>query len=403
MNFLLKLVIFDPSLSEIGHYKYFNWHIVKLLNNPDIEEIYMIDYAGFFEKWYRQFIKSDQKNIKIIQAASDIPPMQKINGRIKNPLQGFILHNKDKQWYKQILKKINDINPDITLITSQCRGMAMYDIFNLRINPILLIHISRVILKTNNKISKSYYSRLKNYLVRRKARKFVLNSVLSLIALEESTVENLKQNGFKSFWIPYELFSDPEKTNDDKLLRTNNDEFVISTVGLIYEGKNIDFIINTLKNKRISDVKYIISGFPYDEYGQHIKKEVEDLHNEMIEGHFEYLSEEEYKRTIRKADFIVLSYSKDRSDQASGVFFDAIKYNRPVIVPNVEPFKYYIEKYKIGLMFEENDEDSFVQQINMAKKLGTSYFIKNINDFKRDFSYDVWIKKFVDFLKSVKN
>jgi glycosyltransferase involved in cell wall biosynthesis len=230
----------------------------------------------------------------------------------------------------------------------------------------------------------------------------VLNSALSLITLEESTVENLKQNGFKSFWIPYELFSDPEKTNDDKLLRTNN-EFVISTVGVIYEGKNIDFIINTLKNKRIADVKYIISGFPYDEYGQRIKKEVEDLHNEMIEGHFEYLSEEEYTRAIKTADFIVLSYSKDRSDQASGVFFDAIKYNRPVIAPNVEPFKYYIEKYKIGLMFEENDEESFVQQINMAKKLGTSYFIKNINDFKRDFSYDVWIKKFVDFLKSVKN
>jgi len=40
----MKVVIFDPNFLNIGHYKYFNHHIIKLLDSKNIE-IYMADYS----------------------------------------------------------------------------------------------------------------------------------------------------------------------------------------------------------------------------------------------------------------------------------------------------------------------------------------------------------------------
>ena len=48
----IDIVIFDPSLSNGGHYRYFNWHIAKLLDESGIEIIFA-DYAGYFKRWYK--------------------------------------------------------------------------------------------------------------------------------------------------------------------------------------------------------------------------------------------------------------------------------------------------------------------------------------------------------------
>ncbi len=397
----MRVAIFDPCLSEIGHYRQFNRHIVKLLGSDDVEKVYMIDYAGYFERWYEDFTKSYPRNIEITEASDGIPPRQKIKGNIKNPFESFLLYIEDRRWYKKIFQKILKIGPDITLITSESHGPAMYGVFDSRINPVFLLHTPKLLLEGFDEPSQSWFFGMKRKLGKRAIQKFAKNSALSLLVLEESANEALNRNGFKPFRIPNCLFDGSNDRGDPKPARDGG--FLISTVGVISVEKNVGFIIDCLKNREMPDIRYRISGFPLDEYGRRIKEEVESTKVPSIEGRFEYLTDEEYEREIKMSDFIALSYPKNRSDKASGVLFDALKHGRPVIAPDIEPFRTYVERYGIGLIFEEGNEGSFVERVNLAKRLGTSYFTKNIDDFKRDFSYDLWTKKFIGFLNSLEN
>jgi len=390
----MKVVIFDPNLSNIGHYKYFNRHIIKLLDSKNIE-IYMADYSEYFQKWYSS-LKLENASLKIVNVSKYAPPRKRIEGQIKNPVKSIYIYEKEKKWYKEISQKINLIRPDIVILTSQ-GSPALYKVFNCDAPIVMITHTIKELLddtwKTKNGILRL---KLKKHV--KMAQKF-LNKLANLIVLEKKTSDFLNDNGLKSWWFPYMLFSlnkDDVNENEDK-----KKDFVISTVGVIYKGKNIEFVLDSLKKRNENNFKYRIAGLPTGEYGQYIRKKTMEFPNNMVEYRFEYLSDEDYVEEIKKSDFIVIPYSENREDQASGVFFDALKYNKPVITPNIDPFKSYIDAYKIGLMFEKENNALFLETVDKAKKLGSEYFSESITKFKEDFSYKNWNNKFVNFIKSV--
>ena len=394
----MKVVIFDHKTSDVGHYKYFNKHIIKLLDSENVE-IYMADYARYFKRWYYN-LNLEKAQLKIIDVSEHVPPLRKIESQIKNPIKSMYFYEKEKKWYRDISKKINSLHPDVVILTSQ-GSPALYKIFDVNGTPIVMItHTAKEFLDSTWKKENGLF-RLKLKKRVKLAQRF-LNKLSSVVVLEEKTSKYLNNIGIKSFWIPYMLFSSEKQKEDERNLAIpNNKKFLISTVGIIYKGKNIEFVLNSLKKNRTVNFKYRIAGLPKEKYGQYIKRMAMEFSNEIVECRFEYLSDEDYAEEIKKSNFIVIPYVKARSDQASGVFFDALRYNRPVITPDIDPFKNYIDKYKVGLTYKEGDYESFINAVNLSMKLGTEHFLDNILKFKEDFSYKKWKSRIQDFLKSL--
>jgi glycosyltransferase involved in cell wall biosynthesis len=58
--------------------------------------------------------------------------------------------------------------------------------------------------------------------------------------------------------------------------------------------------------------------------------------------------------------------------------FEALIMGKPIIAPNHEPFRYEVERYGIGLLYDLNDSQSLVKTLRRAKELGANSFCENI-------------------------
>ncbi|KUK81273.1 MAG: hypothetical protein XD94_0543, partial [Mesotoga prima] len=64
------------------------------------------------------------------------------------------------------------------------------------------------------------------------------------------------------------------------------------------------------------------------------------------------------------------------------------------IAVNIEPFKSYIEKYSIGLLFKENDGEDLMKVIRTARERGKESFREAIHAFREENDIDRWRAKF---------
>jgi glycosyltransferase involved in cell wall biosynthesis len=73
------------------------------------------------------------------------------------------------------------------------------------------------------------------------------------------------------------------------------------------------------------------------------------------------------------ADAVLLPYRKFYKYGTSSIFLESILSSRPVIVPNFNPFKDILKKYKIGVLFNSENIKSMRRSVN--------YIFDNYNNF----------------------
>jgi len=390
----MKIMIFDPNLADSGHYRHFNWHVAKLLDENGMEVIFA-DYTGYFKRWYKN-LSLEKASFKVVEVSEYRSPRKSIEGSIHNPMKSITTYIADRKWYKHVFKNIEHLKPDIIIITSQGEP-ALYSI-KMHTPTIIVLHTIRAVsYKTAKK--QSVILKLKLRFTTKVGRNFS-SKTNGIVVLEEKLKNVLENIGYRSiFRIPYLLFDNSFEDNTSNLSK----EFLVSTVGVIYAGKNIEFILNCIEKEQFLKFKYYVAGKPLGNYGSYIKSKAENLISKGVIGRFEYLSPEDYVQEIEKAHFIVLPYSGERSDQASGVMFDAIGHYRPIIAPNIEPFASYVNNYNIGLLYKEGDRKSFIDTVNRAEKLGAKAFMNDIIKFHQEFTYESWRPKFLEYVLSVAN
>lgn len=360
---------FDPNLSCIGHYKRFNRHLVRLFGSN--EKIIFFDINNvFFDSF-----KDDIKNIEFItvsdKSISDIYRNAKTFS-----LKWFKALMNEFFWWKDICKKIEDNNIDILMISSL--GYLSFFLIRPKVKYVTII--------TTNEIFFFKKQISFRYLLQRIKKRIILNFLAKaqgIFTLDEYLKNEISIFNFKNLdWIPDRCFE--KNIVDGKSIISEN--FNMITPGLIYQGKNLEFVLDAYKQYNLS-YNYVIAGKPVGEYGEKIIKEVEEMKNNFpITGIFDYLSESQYAKLIKQATFILLPYSSDRSGQISGVMYDAFENQTPIIAPDVRPFNYYINKYSLGLLYQPNDS-SFIKTIEIASKMKKKSFNENFYTFKKDFLY----------------
>ncbi len=373
----MKVLLFEPHLSERGHFKEWCWNLYKLLNIDIVSKVIFLDFNDILKMAYKE--KPQLKvPYEIINISDSRSPM--ITSRSFKRLNQ---EKRAKEWYSNIIRKLESLHGDLMIITTQDIYLMYKKLKSLKINKIYTSHtVSFIPTFHKEKFEKRNFMRkLNGMIISETIKKSIKND--KVLVLEESTKNHLKEQGLKKVYdIPYINYSEEDIADEIDTSRIKNNRIIIP--GIIYENKNHEYILKIIeKNKnRFKGINIHIAGYPRPGYGTKVAKMAEKLAEYGVTTNFKYLTKEELKKEISISKFVLIPYSKTRWDQTSGIMYDAISNNRPFIAPDILPFKNHLRKYNMGLTYKENDTESFIKTLERAIEIPINDFFDGIKEFK---------------------
>lgn len=383
----MKIAVFDPILAKTGHYKAFNKYILDLLDTPE-NEILLADISQTFDEWYSSY-KPINASLSIVNVAERLDERKRLSNPLLDTIWSVSALGKERRWYKSIIEKITSWNPDLILITSQPKD-GFFKIRSIGMPVAIVFHNTRKI--DGKESAKSRLLSVKLKLERKITNSFLSSAGAAVILLEDYSQARIASLGYRTIRIPAYAYSGCKIELPS--VSKNDDRFTISSLGTINKGKNIDFVLDVIQKHRPGFFVYKIAGNPRGLYGEEIVIKSREANRDRVITNFGYLSDEQYREEICSADFILIPYERSRAGQSSGVMFDAMNCDTPIIATDIEPFKTYIERYSIGLIYRENDGEDLLNAIEKARERGKESFKEAIHAFREEHAISRWRSRF---------
>jgi glycosyltransferase involved in cell wall biosynthesis len=132
------------------------------------------------------------------------------------------------------------------------------------------------------------------------------------------------------------------KNELNNLIGTIKSDFTLLFFGTMFFNKGVDILEKA--------IQLIIAGNPETiNYEYSIEKLSK---NPKINFHGRFIEDKDVRDFFLASDLVVLPYRKTFEYCSSGVFLLSMYYNKPVLCPNITPFKEIINRYKVGSCFE---------------------------------------------------
>lgn len=164
-------------------------------------------------------------------------------------------------------------------------------------------------------------------------------------------------------------------------------------IGTLRPFKNVEFCIEALKKLNNTDITYTIAGRCKldNRYNEKIGKLATELSN--VRRIDRYIPDEEYEKLMNECDFLLLGDKKQASCASNGTMTEALLHGKPIIAPNFNPFKYEIEKYNVGLLYEYGNIDSLCDTINLAMQRGVDEFRDKLLTYQEMFLRSIIVSR----------
>ena len=145
-------------------------------------------------------------------------------------------------------------------------------------------------------------------------------------------------------------------------------------IGTLRPFKNVEFCLEAMKKLSNTNITYTIAGRckTDDSYNDKIRELVAELPN--VRRIDRYIPDEEYENLMNDCDFLIMCDKKQASCASNGTMTEALLHGKPIIAPNFDPFKYEIERYHIGYLYEYGNIDSLCEAITFAMRKGAEEF-----------------------------
>ena len=197
-------------------------------------------------------------------------------------------------------------------------------------------------------------------------------------------------------YAPWRLVIRPERTTTGlkPIKPTHNDPLSLLSIGALREEKRVDLCIEALNTLKDSSLHFTIAGKAYETHGYDRKLEKLSCDNPYITRISYRLNDGEYKELISNCDYLVLCDEKQPSCVTNGTMAEALLAGKPIIAPNYNPYRYIVEKYKVGLLYELHDQNSLISTLRQAKYTSPSVFADGIMQYQKDFMYDTVLSDF---------
>lgn len=169
-----------------------------------------------------------------------------------------------------------------------------------------------------------------------------------------------------------------------------NKSFTFLTIGQLRPDKRIDFTINEF-SKITTQCQYVLAGKAQESYENVISSSINE-HNNIIRIN-KFLDYSEFNLLFQQAQFVVLADKQQVGSVTNGTFLESLINFRPVIAPNYNPYKYYIDKYQIGILFDPNVPGDLTNAMQKAIEKGCRYYENNIREFLKTIQFKNLSKK----------
>lgn len=177
-------------------------------------------------------------------------------------------------------------------------------------------------------------------------------------------------------------------------LQTLDKNISFLVIGQLREAKHVPFTIQAFRKANIDGATLKLIGRAQDEYEKEIQSAISK--DKRIIRKNAFLEYDDFNKHFSESHFVVFADEQGPSCITNGTMTEALINHRPIICPNYNPYKYYIEKYNIGLMYEAGNVDSYAATMKIARDLGVEYFQTSIDEFLKTLSFDVVAKKLVE-------
>lgn len=158
-----------------------------------------------------------------------------------------------------------------------------------------------------------------------------------------------------------------------------NEHFSLLTIGTLRKDKRVDYTVREFLQAQADGWTFVLAGRTRGNYERVIE--------EATEGHAgivrinEFMDYDKFYKIIHESHFVVLADIQQKSCVTNGTMMEALINYRPIIAPNYEPYKSYIEKYGIGIMFDPDNPGDLARAMKEAEQRGCRSFYDNIERF----------------------
>lgn len=189
----------------------------------------------------------------------------------------------------------------------------------------------------------------------------------------------------------------PERTTSaiNPVKSKHNTPLSILSIGALREEKRLDLCIDALDSlERDTGIHLTIAGKAYSIHGYDKMLEQKSNASTHVTRIPHRLSDEEYNDLINSTDYLILCDEKQPGCITNGTMAEALLAGRPIIAPDYDPYKYIIEKYAVGILYNLHDKESFKDALRRATITSPQSFKDGIIKYQKDHSYERVLSNF---------
>lgn len=172
-------------------------------------------------------------------------------------------------------------------------------------------------------------------------------------------------------WISIVTLNEKKNSNTKSQLN-------LLTIGTLRRSKHVEYVLDALKKLNDESICYTIAGRCKNDngYEKMLTEHANGVPN--IKRLNSFIDDEDFQMLLQQCDFLILCDEKEPSCATNGTMMESLMMGKPIIAPNHNPFKYEVEKYEVGLLYDFNNLDSLVEVFKKVKVIGSSFFCENI-------------------------
>lgn len=192
-----------------------------------------------------------------------------------------------------------------------------------------------------------------------------------------------------------------DKISAKKYLKLEENYKYILFFGFIRDYKGLDILLKAMPAicKKHPELRLIIAGEYYSDAAPYKKLIASlNLHNQVIER-TDFIPNEEVRYYFCASDLVVQPY-KDATQ--SGVTQIAYHFNKPMVVTNVGGLPEMVPHLKTGYVTAPEHEAIAAAVIDYFNKNDEQYFIQNIAEIKKQYSWQTMVKTIENMYEKIK-
>lgn len=179
-----------------------------------------------------------------------------------------------------------------------------------------------------------------------------------------------------------------------KRIDRNDGKTQILIIGSLRYQKRIDLILDVVERIEDKQIELVIGGKAVPDNGFDVwlndrAKGIKGVRRVDIR-----YTDEEFARQIEECDYLLLCDMKQLSCVSNGTMNDALLRGKPIIAPDYNPYKFYIERFGVGILYDLSNPSSITEALVKARTIDPSFFDKGILSYQRELLYSKVQKRF---------